>query len=154
MNTAAMARNKKSRKSPSSDNVDCANSVPEWAKDLREKMEQLTNENELLRKELFQLKDEKEGLADQVYDLEMELYKLAQYGRKENLQIRGIPSQITQKDLEGYVINLLDKVGVRVESYQIAACHRLYQKNKKYPADTIIRFVNRKDAVKAKKNGF
>ena len=100
------------------------------------------------------MKTKEDDLYDSVYQLEVDLAKLAQYGRRETLQIRGIPNSIKQGDLEKYCINMLDKIGVKVCPADVVACHRLYQRDKSKPADTVIRFVNRKNVFRARKNQF
>ena len=67
-----------------------------------------------------------------------------QYSRRENLEIVGIPDSVTQKDLEGRVIQIFDAIGVPVVSYNIAACHRLNKNKFQKSANVIIRFTNRK----------
>ena len=70
--------------------------------------------------------------------------QLDQYTRRESLVISGIPESISQNDLELTVLDILRSIGVNITSYEITACHRLFNKNNRYPPRTIIRFVNRK----------
>ena len=85
--------------------------------------------------------------------LERELSRLAQYGRRESVEILGIPTSVSDEKLEETVIGILCKIGVVVEKTDIVAVHRLFKKSKdNKPASTIIRFLNRKDAFAAKKN--
>ena len=69
-----------------------------------------------------------------------------QYVRRESLIISGIPDRIIQNYLEETVIRILRSLGLEnISSYQISACHRLRKKgNNRYPAQTIVRFTNRK----------
>ena len=112
----------------------------------------LKTTNIRLKKDIEEMKQINGELEDNMYNLEVDLAKLSQYTRRENLQIRGIPNSVKQRYLEAHVINILAKIGVKVQHYNIAACHRLYNKNDKYPADTIIRFVNRKDCYNSYAN--
>ena len=128
-------------------------------KELQEQIDELKSSNIQLKAELEKVKSTNidfeaanDDLQDRMYYLEVDMAKLEQYTRRENLQIRGIPSNINQSNLEAYVIDILGQIGVKVQSYHIAACHRLYNKNKKYPADTIVRFINRNDCLKAYMN--
>ena len=73
---------------------------------------------------------------------------LEQYGRRNNLEITGISNEIEDVDLEGKVIQILDKIEVNVSSKDTEACHRI-GKSKDNSKKTIIRFVNRKYAKKA-----
>ena len=59
----------------------------------------------------------------------------------------GIPQSVKSKDLEDKVINVLDKVNVKMTKNDIEACHRLGDSRK-----TIVRFVNRKRLFEALKN--
>ena len=98
---------------------------------------------------------------------------MEQYGRRNNIEITGIPesvenekleetvvevlnkinlnvsnNNIENEKLEETVVEVLNKINLNVSNNNIEACQRLgKQKNK--PRKTIIRFVNRKFAKKA-----
>ena len=100
----------------------------------------LKEENKLLREELQQTKEK-------LTLVERDVIQLQQYDRRNNLEIVGIPSDVSQENLEKKVIDLFDVLGETVNSNEIEACHRLKQKPRdKGPPRTIIRFVNRKKA--------
>ena len=84
--------------------------------------------------------------------LEKELSLLAQYGRRESIEILGIPAKVKQNKLEETVINILGTIGVVVESIDIVAVHRLKVIKNGKPPSTIVRFINRKNAFDALKN--
>ena len=69
-----------------------------------------------------------------------------QYARRESIIISGIPDKINQNNLEKNVLNILRSIGLTsLSSYNISACHRLMKKgNDQFPAQTIVRFTNRK----------
>ena len=76
-----------------------------------------------------------------------------QYGRRESIEIVGIPENVIQNDLEKEVINVYKEAGVLVHGNElthgdISACHRIGKKN-----TTIVRFVNRKWAMQGLFNG-
>ena len=73
---------------------------------------------------------------------------MKQYGRRNNLEITGISNEFEDVDLEGKIIEILDKIEVNVSSKDIEACHRI-GKSKDNFKKTIIRFVNRKYEKKA-----
>ena len=77
-----------------------------------------------------------------------------QYNRKESIEVSGIPENILQKDLENTMIGVLRRVGLwGLESYEIAACHRLKRKvNNEKTSRVIIRFINRKRTYKCLEN--
>ena len=72
---------------------------------------------------------------------------LEQYGQRNNLEIMGTSNEIEDIDLEGKVIEILDKIEVNVSSKDIEACHHI-GKSKDNSKKRIIRFVNWKYAKK------
>ena len=71
------------------------------------------------------LKEYNDELFDKCYQLDCQLTSLNQYSRRNNLEIQGIPERIKQCDLENHVIETFIKIGIKVESYDIVAVHRL-----------------------------
>ena len=69
-----------------------------------------------------------------------------QYSRQNNTEVHGIPQSVKNKDLEEKVINVLDKVNVRVTKNDTEAHRRLGDSRK-----TIVRLVNRKHLSEALK---
>ena len=63
----------------------------------------------------------------------------AQYSRRECLEITGIPSSVSDKDLEEVVCKAITKSGVDITADDIEDCHRVGNKGQ-----TIIKFGNRK----------
>ena len=57
------------------------------------------------------------------------------------MEITGIPQNIEHNQLEGKVIQVLNKVGYNIISDNIEACHRISSKNNR----VIIKFSRRKD---------
>ena len=103
----------------------------------------LMDENKQLKKKV--------GLLEyKVQNLEYNLNSLEQYGRRNNLEISGIPESIDITNLEKTAMNLLSAVDAPVEKINIEACHRLGKVEKKAGSRrTIIRFVNRKHCKEA-----
>ena len=86
--------------------------------------------------------------SDYIIFLESELSRLDQYGRRENIEIIGIPSRISDNYLESEVLNILRKIGLyHVTSYSIVGCHRIGKADKNGSRSTIVRFLHRKDAI-------
>ena len=78
--------------------------------------------------------------------LEKQLYKLEQYNRRENIEISGISEDVPQRELENLVLGIFHRIGIiGVQSYDIAACHRLKRRapNERMRR-VIVRFTNRK----------
>ena len=59
----------------------------------------------------------------------------------KNLEIQGIPANVTDDELEGKIIGIFNCLGIEVKGADIKGSHRLGYAN---PKNTIIRFVNRK----------
>ena len=80
--------------------------------------------------------------------LEVELAENSQYLRRCNIIVSGIPSSNNDVGLESTVIDVLKVINVPVKPRDIVAVHRIGKKKE----ETIVRFVNRKDAELAIKN--
>ena len=114
--------------------------------------ENLEKQNSRMKDELTSYKKETWELWNAMYELEKELAALQQYSRRENLEICGIPEYITDKNLENYVIDVFQSIGLIVSSYDISACHRLKKTDKSKPPSVIVRFVNRQNTDYALRN--
>ena len=91
------------------------------------------------------LLDEIDMIYDHLYKIEKRVIETEQYPRRQNLIITGIPEFITQANLENKVLEIIRSIGMPISSYEIVACHRLKKvKNSNFPAQTIVRFTNRK----------
>ena len=80
--------------------------------------------------------------------LETDFNQHSQYGRRECIEVSGVPTTITQDILEETMITMFQRMGVQnICSYDIVACHRIKKKlpNEQFPR-VIIRFMNRKRA--------
>ena len=58
-----------------------------------------------------------------VISLEENSNSLEQYGRRNNLEITGIPDDVFDQNLEEKVIEILDKIDVNVYRKDMEACH-------------------------------
>ena len=92
-------------------------------------------------------------ISERVIELERSHYLYLQYGRRESVEISGIPSSIGQNDLEDEVIKVYNEAKVQVHGNQvtkldISACHRIGKNSV-----TIVRFMNRKFAMEGLFNG-
>ena len=98
--------------------------------------------NEKLQARVETLEEEIIALREENIDLERRTEVALQHGRLEQVVISGIPPVVEHKDLEETAIKILNEIKEhKVTSRDVAACHRLGKKN-----ETILRFVNRKDA--------
>ena len=58
----------------------------------------------------------------------LEIDNLEQYSR-ENIRIHGVPEPPGKKDGEEVVVELAEKLGINIESYDIQRAHRLGRKD-------------------------
>ena len=75
-------------------------------------------ENERLRKKV-------NVLENKVLTLESEHNSLEQYGRRNNIEITGIPDNVPDQILEEKVVDILNEISVDVSPKDIEACHRV-----------------------------
>ena len=101
----------------------------------------LQNENERLREKV-------NNLEKKVTSLETSQNMLEQYGRRNNIEISGIPDSVEDNCLEEKVISVFSSIGIVVNSNDIEACHRI-GKSRNRSKKTIVRFTNRKFAKQA-----
>ena len=103
-----------------------------------------------LIEENSKLKKKVSSLEDRVCILEDNIAVQDLYVRRNNIELTGIPEEITQEALEDHVIGVFKKIDVNVSQGDIEACHRL--KGKASPRKTIVRFTNRKHCFQIMKN--
>ena len=69
-------------------------------------------------------------MKKKVISLEENSNSLEQHGRRNNLEITGIPDDVDDQKLEEKVIEILDKINVNVSSKDVEACHRIGKSKK------------------------
>ena len=87
-------------------------------------------------------------MESKVVSLEINQNMLEQYGRRNNIEVSGIPDSVGDNDLEEKVISVSANVGIDVKSNDIEACHRI-GKSRNSSKKPIVRFTNRKFAKQA-----
>lgn len=106
-----------------------------------------------LKKRLSENEFYMEDQYDYIENLEKRLNHLDQYGRRENIEIAGIPNHVSDDNLEREVVKILKKIGLtHIVHYNIVGCHRLRTKDKFGCKNVIVRFLNRKDAINSLKS--
>ena len=71
----------------------------------------------------------------------------------KNVEFEGISERVNDSDLESTIIDILKKIGLdHIQHYHIIACHRIGEPSKTHPRSVIVRFLNRKDAIKCLHN--
>ena len=116
--------------------------------DWKQNIQVLAINNRILRKEIDELKYENNNLVESVIEIEKRLLRSDQYFRRENLEIMNLPESIPQRELESLIIEILRSVNINISSYNIVAVHRVGKNNRLHPRNVIIRFVNRKNAIR------
>ena len=116
---------------------------------LIERLLELKKEKDVLRKEM----DATRTLAGRVTELVRSHYIYLQYGRRESIEITGIPEDVPQRELENEVINIYEEAHVVVDGQKlkkdhILACHRIGKRGV-----TIVHFGNREYASQGLFNG-
>ena len=122
----------------------------------KEHLVELVLELQKEKKALMIQGDTIKNLNVKVIEIERSQFLYEQYGRRESINITGIPLNIGKtknEDLEAAVVNVYNEAGVKVHGKeltpdQISACHRIGKKGV-----TIVRFVNRKYAWAGLFNG-
>ena len=78
-------------------------------------------------------------LSERLKTIEKPCWTNTQYSRRECLEISGIPSSVSDNDLEDAVCKAITKAGVAVSDKDIEGCHRVGKKG-----TAIVKFCKRK----------
>ena len=108
----------------------------------------------IMEKRVQELENYTDDLFDKIQSNMIEIANIQAYSRRENIEIFGIPDNISQNELETKIIELLNSIGVDVDSYEIASCHRLRKERYSKSSNVIVRFINRKNAFDSIKNSY
>ena len=111
----------------------------EKVSNLTEEVQKLNTNFELLKSDFSATRIENNSLNERLIALERQCWANAQYSRWEFLEITGIPSSVSDKDLEEVVCKAITKAGVDITPDDIEDCHRVGNKGQ-----TIIKFGKRK----------
>ena len=85
-------------------------------------------------------------LWDKMKFLDRQCWASEQYSSRECLEIFGVPESVTDNDLEGKVLNLLEIIDVEGHPDHIEACH--FIRSSTGPKKVVINTSRRKDADK------
>ena len=77
-------------------------------------------------------------LSERLQIIEKQCWSNAQYSRRKCLEISGIPSSVSDNDLQDAVYKAITKTGVKVSDKDIEDCHRICKRG-----TTIIKFCKR-----------
>ena len=115
--------------------------------DLTSEIQKLTGVVTRLESEIAIVRRVNNELQKQLVSTERQCWANAQYSRRECLEVAGIPSSVSDGNLENTVLKVFDKLGVQISSENIEACHRI----KKDSDRTIVKFSKRKDCLQIMK---
>ena len=127
---------------------------------MKDIVSELKAENQNLKDKIKSLEGTVEKMTKRLNDqyemhisAEADHNRLDQYGRRNNVEIIGIPEKVTQTELENKVISILASIDVDVNPNDIEASHRLTASpHHKGPRKVIVRMINRKKCEEMFKN--
>ena len=112
-------------------------------------IDNLKKSNENLQQRVILLEKEVNDLKTEHIEITKRSEAAFQHGRLNQIIISGIPSSVGHDELEETSRRILNEIKQhKVAERDVAACHRLGKNG-----DTILRFVNRKDAEESILNG-
>lgn len=84
----------------------------------------------------------KKDTVSKIHNLEEGMEELQQYSRRNNLEIHGIPEQVSE-NVNKIVMDVAKALDVELKDCDIDAAHRLPSRKTDMPRPVIVRFVNR-----------
>ena len=129
---------------------DCKNTVAQLQQDLLAikdtVIKNLLDENKCLKERVRSLEGNYDEHQDYIIDIEKQSQGLEQYTCCNNLEISGIPNNISDEALEMKFIEIVEAVNISVNNSEIEACHRppTNRSNKNKPKTVIVKFTNHK----------
>ena len=115
------------------------NNLNEKVSNLTEEVQKLNTNFELLKSDFSATRIENNSLNERLIALERQCWANAQYSKQECLEITGIPSSVSDKDLEEVVCKAITKAGVDITTDDIEDYYHVGNKGQ-----TIIEFGKRK----------
>ena len=115
---------------------------------LSDNVESLVSTNERLNSELTIVKNVDNVLKNRIVNLEKELSKNEQYGRRNNVEISGIPNQLSDQDLKENIVKICKDSDINISLMDIEGCHRLPlgRNTTNTTKRFIVKIVNRKQS--------
>jgi hypothetical protein len=121
--------------------------LEERYKDAIEKLNEVMKVNQTCCEKVQTCYKASSKLEETVRRNEINIANLNQYGRRQSVEFCNIPESIQPKALEGYVLKMLEAIGMKLTPYNIVAVHRLAgRRNQQNPRNVVCRFLNRKHA--------
>ena len=82
-----------------------------------------------LESDLYISRNANDKLTDKVVVPERKCHANEQYSRGECLEISGISAEVSEKDIENKVLEVLDAVGASINTDLVEDCHRIPSKD-------------------------
>ena len=90
---------------------------------IRNELSDIRKDFEQLRSDLLITKLVNNKLKEKVVSLERQTWSNSHYSRRECLELSGIPETFENKDLEGTVLSIFEKLDVMVDPSSAEDCH-------------------------------
>ena len=110
---------------------------------IRNELSDLKKDFEQLISDLSITKLVNTKLKEKVVSLEQQTWSNSQFSRQECLELSGIPETIENKDLEGTVLGIFEKLNLTVDPSSVEHCHWI--KPSKGAKKVIVKLSRRKD---------
>ena len=91
--------------------------------EISEEIRKLKSKFDILLSDLLVTKKVETHLSSMLVNMECQCLANAQCSKRECLEVVGIPIEAEQKDLEGKVLSVLEKVGCKIDPANIDDCH-------------------------------
>lgn len=98
-------------------------------------------------KDLRQFKEKHSNIGVEIKTLENRINDMEQYSRIKNVEIKGV-EEIRNENLKEIIVEISDKIGVKLENKDIDAIHRVNNKKDREPRDIIVQFKDRESKEK------
>ena len=94
-----------------------------------------------LQEDNLKLREIVNRLEDKVVQLEIKNSYSKPYARRRNLEIEGIPTNISDDELEKTAVGILNSINVNLDSSDVEACHKIGRSKDGKPKKMIIHIV-------------
>ena len=115
--------------------------------ELKSDLQQLLINNRIMKNDLMELNCVNLSLKHSIHEIEKNLIRSNQYSRRENLEFMNFPESLPQRKLESTLVKIFEAMNLAIYSYDIVAVHRVGKRSRN-SRNIIIRFINRKDAIR------
>ena len=118
---------------------------------LEKKMNEFSRTISLLEKKNFMLEKLVTSLRTKAEENERYIVNQDIYSRRNNVEFCNISENVSDDQLEDYILKLLNSFNFRISNYDIVDVLRIGKKKRNRARNVIVRFLNRKDAFRSLK---